>query len=69
MEGRPWPEYGANRQPLTSNALARLLNPFKIKPTMLRFHVVKNGGAMESKPVRAICEASSMTPSPDTFPL
>jgi putative DNA primase/helicase len=37
MEDRPWGEYGRQRKPLTKDALARLLKPFRIKPKELRF--------------------------------
>jgi hypothetical protein len=32
LEGRPWAEFGRSGKPLTMNALARLLRPFKIRP-------------------------------------
>jgi putative DNA primase/helicase len=32
MEGRPWPEYGKSRKPITTNTVARLLRPLGIKP-------------------------------------
>jgi hypothetical protein len=32
MEGRPWPEYGRSRKPITTNGVARLLKPLMIKP-------------------------------------
>jgi hypothetical protein len=34
MEGRPWPEWKG--RPITANAVARLLRPFKIAPKQLR---------------------------------
>lgn len=34
MEGSPWPEY-RNGKPMTTNALARLLNPFDVRPKQL----------------------------------
>ena len=36
MEGRPWPEFGHARKPITANGLARLLRPFKVKPVNMR---------------------------------
>jgi hypothetical protein len=33
MEDRPWPEMGRAQRPITTNALARLLRPFKIRPS------------------------------------
>jgi putative DNA primase/helicase len=36
LEDRPWAEWKAGR-PITSNGLAKLLSPFKIKPKQLRF--------------------------------
>jgi len=35
MEGRPWPEFSSGK-PLTSSRMAKLLVPFKIKPTKWR---------------------------------
>jgi hypothetical protein len=35
MEDRPWPEW-KNGKPITQNQLARLLKPFKIKPSVQR---------------------------------
>jgi hypothetical protein len=35
IEGRPWPEWKG--KPITANAVARLLRPFKIAPKQLRF--------------------------------
>jgi putative DNA primase/helicase len=35
MEGRPWPEYRMGK-PLTENQLARLLEPFGVKPKTIR---------------------------------
>jgi putative DNA primase/helicase len=32
LEGRPWIEYGREQRPITTNAIARLLRPFKIRP-------------------------------------
>jgi hypothetical protein len=32
LDGRPWPEMGRDRKPLTQNRLARMLDPLKIKP-------------------------------------
>jgi putative DNA primase/helicase len=32
MEERPWAEFGRARRPITTNALARMLRPFKIRP-------------------------------------
>jgi Protein of unknown function (DUF3631) len=36
MEGRPWAEFGRARKPITPNAMARLLKPFKITPGSIR---------------------------------
>lgn len=36
MEGRPWPEYGRQRKPITTNQIARLLNPYRIYPITIR---------------------------------
>jgi hypothetical protein len=33
MEGRPWAEYGKARGPISPNGMARLLKPFKIRPS------------------------------------
>jgi putative DNA primase/helicase len=49
-EGRPWAEWGARRQGLNAHGLARLLRPFNIGPTTLRFHKVEKGGATVSIP-------------------
>jgi Protein of unknown function (DUF3631)/Toprim domain len=35
-EGHPWAEYGKNGKPITKNALARLLKPYKIRPGTIR---------------------------------
>jgi hypothetical protein len=40
MEGRPWPEYGRMQRPFTANAMARLLQPFKIWPA----GTIRDGG-------------------------
>jgi hypothetical protein len=37
MEGHPWAEFGPTRRPITANALARLLRPFRIEPETRRF--------------------------------
>lgn len=37
MEDRPWSEWGKTGKSLTTNQLARLLRPFKIKPDKKRF--------------------------------
>jgi putative DNA primase/helicase len=36
MEGRPWPEYGRERKPISVHQIARLLKPFGIRPKTLR---------------------------------
>jgi hypothetical protein len=36
IEGRPWPELGRNRKPLTQNGLARRLKPLAIAPDSVR---------------------------------
>ncbi len=36
MEDRPWPEWGRNNKPITTNALSRLLKPFGIFPGTIR---------------------------------
>ena len=36
LEGRPWPEFGRARKPLTQTGLARLLKPFGLAPKPLR---------------------------------
>ena len=36
MEDRPWPEWGRNSKPITTNALSRLLKPFGIFPGTIR---------------------------------
>jgi len=36
MEGRPWPEWGKNKKPLTVNQLAKQLRPFDIHPKGIR---------------------------------
>jgi putative DNA primase/helicase len=36
LEGRPWPEYGKNRKPISATQLARLLKPFGISPGSIR---------------------------------
>ncbi len=36
MEDRPWPEWGRNNKPITTNALSRLLKPFGISPGTIR---------------------------------
>lgn len=35
MEGRPWPEWGRAKKPITANAVARLLKPFGVSPGRL----------------------------------
>lgn len=35
LEDRPWPQWGKSQKPITKNQVARLLNPFKIKPRQL----------------------------------
>jgi len=36
MEGRPWPEWGRTKKPLTVNQLAKLLKPFDVRPRGIR---------------------------------
>jgi hypothetical protein len=36
MEGHPWAEYGRSGKPLSTNALARRLSRFKIRPQIIR---------------------------------
>jgi len=36
MEGRPWPEYGRSRKPITTNQIARLLRRHTISPGTIR---------------------------------
>ena len=36
LEGRPWPEFGRSRKPITANGLARLLRPFGLHPATVR---------------------------------
>jgi putative DNA primase/helicase len=69
MEGRPWAEWGPQRLPLSANGLARLLKPFGIRPATLRLHEKAGAGTTLASPTRAISEASSKTPSPDTYRL
>ncbi len=37
MEGRPWPEYGRSRKPITTNQIARLLRRHAISPGTIRW--------------------------------
>ncbi len=39
MEGRPWPEYGRGRKPITTNQIAKLLRPLGIRPGTVRYGV------------------------------
>ena len=44
IEGRPWAEFGKYQKPITQNQLARLLEPYEIKPKNVRLadgHVPK----------------------------
>lgn len=43
MEGHPWSEW-KHGKPMTANSLARLLKPFKIKPTTIRDGVIVKKG-------------------------
>ena len=36
MEGRPWPEYGRSRKPITPTQIARLLRPYGPTPGTIR---------------------------------
>jgi putative DNA primase/helicase len=36
MVGRPWPEFGKAKKPITQNAIARLLKGFKVQPVDIR---------------------------------
>jgi hypothetical protein len=36
MDDRPWPAWGRLNKPITSDALARLLKPFKVKPQQIK---------------------------------
>jgi hypothetical protein len=38
LEGRPWPEYGKGRQPISKGQVARLLAPFRILPGTIRMN-------------------------------
>jgi hypothetical protein len=41
LEGRPWPEFGRSRKPLTKNGLAARLRPFKIRPRSIRLDDIR----------------------------
>ena len=43
MEGHPWAEW-QHGKPMTANSLARLLNPFKIKPEQVRIGEISKKG-------------------------
>jgi hypothetical protein len=36
MEGRPWPEFGHSRKPISPNAIARMLKKFNVVPGNIR---------------------------------
>jgi putative DNA primase/helicase len=36
MEGHPWAEFGRARKAITKNGLARLLKPYRIRPSTIR---------------------------------
>ena len=44
MEERPWPEWGRQKKPLTTRALAVLLGPFGVEPKQLKFGGKKHRG-------------------------
>jgi len=48
IEGRRWAEWGNKRQPITANAVARLLQPIGIAPATLRFSRHDNDGGTRS---------------------
>jgi putative DNA primase/helicase len=37
MEDRPWPEWGRSGRPITARQIARLLEPFKVRPRTVNF--------------------------------
>ncbi len=48
MDDRPWPEWGRSQKPITQRQLARLLEPFKVKPKKIRFGTTTaNGYALD----------------------
>jgi hypothetical protein len=57
MEGRPWPEYGRARKPITTNAIARLLAKFHIQPVGMRDpDTDRPGKGYWAEPLKAVFE-------------
>jgi len=48
MEDRPWFQFGRTGKPITQNAVARLLKPFRVYPKTVRFEIeTKKGYLLE----------------------
>jgi putative DNA primase/helicase len=57
MEGRPWPEFGRSKKPITTNAIARLLKPFNVFPLDMRDpHTFKACKGYHVEPLQAVFE-------------
>jgi hypothetical protein len=68
IEGRPWAEFGKQGKPITSNAIARQLKPFPIKPGTIRFGDKTDKGyklkAFEDDFIRYLPDPPSPTVTP-----
>lgn len=68
MEGHPWAEW-KHGKPMTTNSLARLLKPFKIKPTTIRDGVIVKKGYERTQFDDAFSRYLSNTPIQSVTPL
>jgi putative DNA primase/helicase len=48
MEDRPWSEWGRSRKPITPRQLAKLLEPFQIKPRTIRINTSTTKGYLRT---------------------